>query len=122
MQNASCVCSIVLAVLKKRGIKLEVRSWASSDAELERLLQPNRVDTASNYCRLIERLFEHSDSHPNSRDCKLIFNSSFIKGWLEHLIDHKVGRYTPSNSLTSTRYFAALLEFLRCRRHGTTEK
>jgi hypothetical protein len=97
--------------LEKRGIKLEVRSWASSDAELERLLRPNRVGTASNYCRLIERLFEYSDSHPNSRDCNLIFNSSFIKGWLEHLIDHKVGRYTPSSSLTSIRYFAALLEF-----------
>jgi hypothetical protein len=66
MQNAISVCSIVLAFSKKRGIKLEVRSWASSDAELERLLRPNRVDTASNYCKLIERLFEYCDSHPNS--------------------------------------------------------
>ncbi len=112
-ENAKCQQRMLNCArgLEKRGIKLEVRSWASSDAELERLLRPNRVGTASNYCRLIERLFEYSDSHPNSRDCNLIFNSSFIKGWLEHLIDHKVGRYTPSSSLTSIRYFAALLEF-----------
>jgi hypothetical protein len=51
---------------KKRGIELEVRSGASSDAELERLLRPNRVGTASNYCRLIERSLEYSNSHPDS--------------------------------------------------------
>ena len=41
----------------------------------------------------------------------MTFNSAFIKEGLEHLIDYKVARFTPSSSMTSIRYFAALLEF-----------
>ena len=97
--------------LESRGMTLGVRNTASDDNELSTLLMPARAGTVLNYCRLFARFREYIAGDPDYCVGPLAVDPQLTKRWLEFLIAHSAGRYTPSAAMTALRYVSQILEF-----------
>ena len=102
----------VVQFLEEHKVLLQVRDLAPQDGELSVLLRPRRPGTMLRHCRMFERFVSFVLSDPESIPLPLEINANLVLRWINHLIDHKVGAYTPSAALGCLRFFAELLGFV----------
>jgi len=108
---AVAMCMRVFNFLEMKNVSMESRQLASFQDELRQLFMPKRPGALSKHCRMFNRFsnFVESDSSGSEKDLKI--DGPLVMRWINDLINHQVGSFTPGCSLGSLRFFANLFEF-----------